>query len=164
LWVFYPIVGILISSSVFPISTIVLFGVLSHGTFYNLSIFLIGLFMLLCSVHCFFQQSVTALAIVHVMEYNKLLNCGRIDFAKGNLSLGGWNRSEKYVWRGNMFKNVDSQHAAWLYSADYELRCCSFVGVVLFILLVIGLILIFWGDNLWVILTFCRWHSVLQVT
>ena len=72
---FYPIIGILISSSVFPISTIVRFGVLSQGTFYNLGIFLIGLFLLLCSVHCFFDQSVTALATVHVREYNKLLNC-----------------------------------------------------------------------------------------
>jgi len=69
---FYPTVGILISSSVFPISTIVHFGVLSQGTFYNLGIFLIGLFMLLGSVHCFFDQSVTALATVQVMEYNKL--------------------------------------------------------------------------------------------
>jgi len=72
---FYTIVGILISSSVFPILTFVHFGVLSQGTLYNLGIFLIGLFMLLCSVHCFFDQSVTALATVHVMEYNKLLNC-----------------------------------------------------------------------------------------
>src|SRR6218665_386533 len=35
----YPIVGILISISVCPISTIVLFGVLSHWSFYNYTYF-----------------------------------------------------------------------------------------------------------------------------
>ena len=38
---FYPIVGILICSSIFPISKIVHFGVLSLGTFYNLGFFLL---------------------------------------------------------------------------------------------------------------------------
>jgi len=38
------------------------------------SIVLIGSFLLLRSVHCFFKQSVTAVAAVHVMEYNKPLN------------------------------------------------------------------------------------------
>ena len=37
-------------------------------------VFLIGSFLLLRSLHCYFEQSVTAVANVglHVMEYNKL--------------------------------------------------------------------------------------------